>query len=228
MERATRSVTVEDIGRRERLARWVDGLCYVRKWLVLGVIILLPVMKILATSLSIGSGGSGGIFGPGMVIGGFVGAAMWRVLEPIAPQVPHSPAPFVIVAMMACFGSIGHVPSAVMLMVAEMTGNLALLAPAMVAVGVASFLVGDRHIYRAQLHTRADAPGHRFRFGLTPLSAVPVANVMTAPRLLVRRGESAKRPASASLSLACRALQSSTSAACTSARCGTMPCRVTM
>jgi len=160
--------------------------------LSLWVVILLPVMKILATSLSIGSGGSGGIFGPGMVIGGFVGAAMWRVLEPIAPQVPHSPAPFVIVAMMACFGSIGHVPFAVMLMVAEMTGNLALLAPAMIAVGVASFLVGDRHIYRAQLHTRADAPGHRFRFGLTPLSAVPVANVMTAPRLVVRREESAE------------------------------------
>ena len=41
----------------------------------LWMILLLPFAKILATSLSIGSGGSGGIFGPGMVIGGMVGAA---------------------------------------------------------------------------------------------------------------------------------------------------------
>ena len=43
-------------------------------WLVLA----LPFAKILATSLSIGSGGSGGIFGPGMVIGAFLGAALWK------------------------------------------------------------------------------------------------------------------------------------------------------
>ncbi len=45
----------------------------------LWVVLLLPFAKILATSLSIGSGGSGGIFGPGMVIGGLLGAGMWRL-----------------------------------------------------------------------------------------------------------------------------------------------------
>ncbi|HEY6014767.1 MAG TPA: chloride channel protein, partial [Candidatus Limnocylindrales bacterium] len=69
-------------------------------WMVLA----LPFAKILSTSLSIGSGGSGGIFGPGMVIGGLLGAGIWRLLEPIAPAIPLEPAPFVIVAMMALFG----------------------------------------------------------------------------------------------------------------------------
>ena len=47
--------------------------------LPLWIILVLPFAKILFTSLSIGSGGSGGIFGPGMVIGGMVGAAFWRL-----------------------------------------------------------------------------------------------------------------------------------------------------
>ncbi len=156
-------------------------------WLVL----LLPLAKILATSLSIGSGGSGGIFGPGMVIGALVGAGVWRVLEAVAPGVPLSPAPFVIVGMMASFGSIGHIPIATMLMVAEMTGNLSLLAPAMVAVGIATLIVGDRHIYHSQLASREDAPAHRFRFGLTPVGALPLAAVMEDPPLVLQADEPA-------------------------------------
>jgi CIC family chloride channel protein len=151
----------------------------------LWLIILLPFARIVATSLSIGSGGSGGIFGPGMVIGAFVGGAIWRLFESFAPGIPASPAPFVIVGMMACFGSIGHIPFATMLMVAEMTGNLALLAPAMVAVGIATLIVGDRHIYEAQLKTRAHAPAHRYRFGISPVGSLPVSEAMRSPRLLL-------------------------------------------
>ena len=55
------------------------------------MVLVLPFAKILATSLSIGSGGSGGIFGPGMFIGGMLGAGIWRLLEPIAPGDPGRP-----------------------------------------------------------------------------------------------------------------------------------------
>lgn len=154
------------------------------------VVLALPFAKILATSLSIGSGGSGGIFGPGMVIGGLLGAGIWRLLEPVAPAVPADPAPFVIVAMMALFGSVAHSPLAVMLMVAEMTGNLSMLAPAMIAVGLATFVVGSRTIYSSQLATRADSPAHRFRFALPLLAAVPVADAARRPRAVARSEES--------------------------------------
>ena len=60
--------------------------------------------------------------------------------------------------MMALLGGIAHVPLAAMLMVAEMTGNLWLLPPAMIAVGIAYLLVGRQTIYISQLQTRADAP----------------------------------------------------------------------
>src|SRR5512146_2821141 len=140
--------------------------------LPLWVVLALPVAKILATSLSIGSGGSGGVFGPGMVIGGLLGAGIWRLLEPIAPGVPVDPAPFVIVAMMALFGSIAHAPLAVMLMVAEMTDSLAMLGPAMLAIGIATLVVGDRSMYASQLRSRADSPAHRFRFALPVMASI--------------------------------------------------------
>lgn len=150
----------------------------------LWLVILLPLAKIVATSLSIGSGGSGGIFGPGMVIGGATGAALWRLLEPIAPAIPDSPAPFVIVGMIACFGAIAHAPLAVMLMVAEMTGNLSLLAPAMIAIAIAVLVVGDSTIYRSQLRDRNESPAHRLRFGMN-VAAIPVKDVMKPPRLVL-------------------------------------------
>ncbi len=158
-----------------------DALLAIPLWIV----IILPFAKILATSLSIGSGGSGGIFGPGMAIGGLLGAGIWRLLEPIAPAIPADPAPFVIVAMMALFGSIAHAPLAVMLMVAEMTGNLSMLAPAMVAVGFAAFIVGSRSIYKSQLATRAESPAHRFRFALPLLAAVPTGDVARQARAAI-------------------------------------------
>ena len=153
--------------------------------LPLAMVLILPFAKIVATSLSIGSGGSGGIFGPGMVIGGLLGASIWRLLEPVAPAVPADPSGFVIVAMMALFGSIAHAPLAVMLMVAEMTDNLGMLAPAMLAVGVASLVVGERSIYASQLRSRAESPAHQFRFALPLMASIPAADAARAPRLIL-------------------------------------------
>ncbi len=157
--------------------------------LPLWVVLALPFARILATGLSIGSGGSGGIFGPGMVIGAFIGASVWRLFEPIVPSMGHNPVPFVIVGMMCCFGSISRAPLAVMLMVAEMTGSLSILAPAMLAVGLAWFIVrrGDDTIYRSQLQSRADAPAQRLLTGMPVLSAVVVGDAM-APQPLVIPG----------------------------------------
>jgi CIC family chloride channel protein len=161
----------------------------------LWIVLILPFARIATTGLSIGSGGSGGIFGPGMVIGAFVGAAVWRLLEPIVPSLGHDPAPYVIVGMMACFGSISRAPLAVMLMVAEMTGTLSLIVPAMLAVGLATLIVrrNDDTIYRSQLRSRAESPAHRILTGL-PLLAIATASQAMAPArcVLAEPGDSAK------------------------------------
>jgi H+/Cl- antiporter ClcA/CBS domain-containing protein len=170
---------------------WVQA-AFDRETLValpLWIVVALPFAKILATALSIGSGGSGGIFGPGMVIGGLLGASAWRLLEPVAPAVPSDPSGFVIVAMMALFGSIAHAPLAVMLMVAEMTDSLAMLPPAMLAIGVASLVVGQRSIYASQLRSRAESPGHQFRFALPLMASIPAADAARAPRVVLSVGD---------------------------------------
>jgi CIC family chloride channel protein len=133
-----------------------DTLMAIPLWIVL----ILPVAKIVATSLSIGSGGSGGIFGPGVVIGGFTGAAIWRLGELVnLPGLPNGPGVFVVVGMMACFGSVAHAPLAVMIMVAEMTSSFSVVPCAMVAVGIAYLLVSRTgvSIYRAQRLNRETA-----------------------------------------------------------------------
>ena len=167
---------------------WVQrGLANQLAHVPLVVIILLPVLRIAATSLSIGTGGSGGVFGPGMVIGAFTGYALWRVLEGVAPGFGHDPAPFVVVGMMAVFGGISRAPIAVMVMVAQMTGNISMVAPAMVAVAIAWFIVGraDRSIYASQLKNRAATASGRLQFGLPLVSSLSVSDVAAAPRVVL-------------------------------------------
>jgi chloride channel protein, CIC family len=137
-----------------------DTLMAIPLWIVL----ILPVAKIVATSLSIGTGGSGGIFGPGIVIGGFTGAAIWRLADLVhAPGLPANPGVFVVVGMMACFGSVAHAPLAVMIMVAEMTASFSVVPCAMVAVGIAYLLISRTpvSIYRAQRLNRETAAAER-------------------------------------------------------------------
>ena len=158
----------------------------------LWIVLILPFARIATTGLSIGSGGSGGIFGPGLVIGAFVGAAVWRLLEPVVPSLGHDPAPYIIVGMMACFGSISRAPLAVMLMVAEMTGTLSLIVPAMLAVGLATLIVrrNDDTIYRSQLRSRAESPAHRILTGLPLLAMVTASQAMAPARcVLAEPGE---------------------------------------
>jgi chloride channel protein, CIC family len=164
------------------------GLLAIPLWIVL----ILPLARIVSTGFSIGSGGSGGIFGPGMVIGAFLGASVWRLFEPVFPSMGHSPAPYVIVGMMSCFGGISRAPLAVMLMVAEMTGSLSIITPAMVAVGISWLIVrrSDDTIYRSQLKNRTDAPAQRLLSGLPLLAAIPTARAMASPRLVIPAAQS--------------------------------------
>ena len=150
------------------------GLFSLPIWLLL----LLPFIKTWATGFSVGSGGPGGLFGPGMVVGGMLGAVVWRLSYHVLPALPTTPAPFVIIGMMALFGSISHAPLAMMIMVAEMTGNLSLLAPAMIAVGVAYLVVGHHTMYPSQPDTRANSPAHRFHLSFPLLATLKAHQAM--------------------------------------------------
>jgi CIC family chloride channel protein len=143
-----------------QLATTKEGLMTIPLWIV----IVLPIAKIVATSLSIGTGGSGGIFGPGIVIGAFVGASIWLLADLMGlPGIPDGPGVFVVLAMMACFGSVAHAPLAVMIMVAEMTSSFSVLPGAMITVGIAYLLITRTNvsIYKSQRLNRETALAER-------------------------------------------------------------------
>lgn len=146
--------------------------------LPLGIMIAMIFGKIIATSLSVGSGGSGGVFAPGLVIGGMVGGVTWSLLHNFNNIVPAEPGPFIVLGMMTLFGGIAKAPLAIMIMVSEMTGNYSLLIPSMVSVVIAYFLTGNSHIYEKQVPTRADSPAHRSEYSVPLLDKIRIKDTM--------------------------------------------------
>lgn len=143
------------------------------------VFLLLVFLKIFATSLTVASGGSGGVFAPALVVGGFAGAFLWMVVNYVFPGMFPNAAPLVVIGMMALFGGVGRAPIAVILMVTEMTGSLALIGPAMVAVVISYFFVGPKYtIYQSQVPSRADSPAHRGEYNIPIMSTILVNEAM--------------------------------------------------
>ena len=91
---------------------------------------------------------------------------------------PDSPAPFVIVGMMALFGGVAKAPIAVILMVAEMTNEFSMIIPAMLTVVIAYLITGVTRIYESQVDTRADSPAHRGEYAIPLVQMVTVADAM--------------------------------------------------
>ncbi|MCF2527069.1 chloride channel protein [Yinghuangia soli] len=123
--------------------------------LSLWAVLLIAPAKIAGTALSIGTGGSGGVFGPGMVVGAAIGASVWRIAEGLGYG-PNDPTMFVAAGMAACLGPVVRAPLAVLVMTAETLGNATLLAPGALAVLCAIRVLGDTTIYPSQPDKRAD------------------------------------------------------------------------
>ncbi len=126
-----------------------------------GVLIAIAIGKILTTGMTIGSGGSGGVFGPSMVIGGCGGGALGVILHRWAPALVPHPGSFVIVGMAAFFAAAAKTPFSTLIIVSEMTGGYHLLLPALWACVLAFMLSDRRSLYGSQLETRAQSPAHR-------------------------------------------------------------------
>jgi chloride channel protein, CIC family len=145
----------------------------------LGPMLLLSValVKILTTSLTIGSGGSGGVFGPSMVIGGCLGAAVGNILHNIAPGLVRTPEMYAIVGMAGFFAGIAHAPISTIIMVSEMTGDYQLLLPTMWVSTLCFLLCRRWTLYEKQLPSRLDSPAHRGDFLVDVLEGIRVRDI---------------------------------------------------
>ena len=154
----------------------IDG-DIVRLSIVLMVVLVLA--KILATSFTISSGGSGGVFAPSLVIGAMVGGAFGQIMALLFPDMITQPGSYALVGMGALLAGVAKVPIAAIVMVSEMAGNHNLLAPMMVASTISYVLSGKWSIYEKQVETRASSPAHRREMTVDILEDVLVKDAMT-------------------------------------------------
>lgn len=137
-----------------------------------------PVAEIVAASLTLGSGNSGGIFGPCVVTGGMFGGAFGYAAHSLFPSVVEHPGNFAIVGMVAFFAAAAKAPVSTIIMISEMTGGYGLLAPAMFAVVTAFILAGRKTIFPAQVRSRLDSPFHADEFEPIVLRRIKAGEVM--------------------------------------------------
>ncbi|MFO0956991.1 MAG: chloride channel protein [Isosphaeraceae bacterium] len=145
----------------------------------MGVMLLLSlaVLKTLATGLTISSGGSGGVFGPSMFIGGMLGGAYGQFVSWWLPGTPIDPAAFVLVGMGGFFAGVSKTPLTSIVMVSEMTGSYNLLVPLMLACGLNMALSRRWTIYEEQVPTPIDSPAHQGDFVVDVLEDILVKDV---------------------------------------------------
>ncbi|MFO0819600.1 MAG: chloride channel protein [Pirellulales bacterium] len=141
------------------------------------LLLVVALGKIATTSLTIGSGGSGGVFGPSMVIGGCTGGAIGTLFHRWWPSLCPNPAIYTVVGMAGFFAGCARAPISTIVMVTELTGDYSLLVPAM-WVSTLCFILGNRWtLYEKQLPSRLDSPAHRGDFLVDVLEGIAVGDV---------------------------------------------------
>jgi CIC family chloride channel protein len=140
-------------------------------------LLLLALLKIVATGLTISSGGSGGVFGPSMFIGGMLGGACGTFLQQSFPDAHIEPAAFVLVGMGGFFAGVSKTPLTSIVMVSEMTGSYSLLVPLMLACGLNMAISRRWTIYEEQVPTPIDSPAHQGDFVVDVLEQLSVEDV---------------------------------------------------
>lgn len=150
--------------------------------LPLGIIGAIVIFKILATSLTLGSGGSAGVFGPSMVIGGFLGAFIGTAFHLLGLFTWVDVSSVIIVSMVSFFGATAKTPISSIIMGSELTGGYALLAPMMLATFVAYIMSGQHNsIFRNQVLNRSASPAHRMEYQLPILRDMYVKDAIRVP-----------------------------------------------
>jgi CIC family chloride channel protein len=151
-------------------------------WWAVAFLLFLCASKLFATSLTIGSGGSAGDFGPSLVLGALFGGAFGRAAALLLGDPRIDPGAFALVGMGTFYGGLAHVPLSALILVSELAGSYDLLVPAMLAEGIAFVVLRRRALYEAQPPTRRDSPVHQVSSPFESMPQVLVGGVMGPSR----------------------------------------------
>ncbi|HTM11303.1 MAG TPA: chloride channel protein [Bryobacteraceae bacterium] len=107
---------------------------------VLKTVVLLGVLKIIATSMCYSSGNAGGIFGPSLFIGAMMGGAVGSIAHTLFPSVTAGPGAYALVGMGTAFAGIVRTPLTSVIMIFEVTRDYTIIVPLMVSNLIAYFI----------------------------------------------------------------------------------------
>jgi CIC family chloride channel protein len=151
-------------------------------WRAVELLLILGAVKLLASSLTIGSGGSAGDFAPSLAIGAIFGGAFGYAMKLLLGDPRIDPGAFALVGMGTLYGGVAHVPLSAMVLVCELAGSYDLLVPLMFAEGIAFVALRKRALYSSQLPSQRDSPAHQETDALRTIVA---ERVMTQGRPFV-------------------------------------------
>ncbi len=123
----------------------------------LGLLVAFLVGKVVATSLTMAIGGSGGVFAPSLFMGAMLGSAFGLGAHALLPAATAGAGAYGLVGMGAVFGAAGRAPITAVLIVFELTGDYSIILPLMLAVVVATGLshrLSTSSIYTLKLKRR--------------------------------------------------------------------------
>jgi CIC family chloride channel protein len=142
-------------------------------------VLFLVFVKILATSITIGSGGSGGIFAPSLFIGAMTGGCFGMFVHTVFPDITASPAAYSIVGMGAVVSAATHGPLTAILMLFEMTGDYKIILPLMITCIISSVVISQ--IKKESIYTlKLIRKGIDIKAGreINLLKSIPVKSIM--------------------------------------------------
>ncbi len=142
------------------------------------ILLYIAIGKIFTTSFSIGSGGSGGVFGPSVVIGGAMGGAVGKLFNEIMPTVVAHPSSFVVVGMAGFFTAVSNAPISTIIFVSEMTNSYQLLLPSLFVCSITYMAARNWGIYAKQVDNRVASPAHAGEFMVDVLQMMKVSDLM--------------------------------------------------
>jgi len=146
--------------------------------LTIPFLLALAIGKIATTSFSIGSGGSGGVFGPSIVIGGAMGGVVGKIFHQIMPGVVTAPGAFVVVGMAGFFTAVSNTPISTIIFVSEMTNSYHLLLPSLLVCFI-SYLASQKWtIYVKQVENKIQSPAHAGDFFVDVLETIRVSDLI--------------------------------------------------
>jgi CIC family chloride channel protein len=148
--------------------------------LALQMTVVLLLGKILATIITLGSGGSGGIFAPSLFMGAMLGEAFGQAIHAIFPTITAPVGAYALVGMAAVFSGSAHAPITAILILFEMTGDYHIILPLMLTTVISTFvsqLISHESIYTLKLTRR----GVHLRQGqdIDVMQSVSVRDAMT-------------------------------------------------